>query len=248
MKRPTILLVPLLLWPDLAAAAVIEPHAEYEACLTLARSKPEEGWEEAIAWQSLGGGEPARHCAALALIGLGKYEEAAHRLETLAEQSRREASMRAQMLEQAAQAWELAGRQDRALANLDTGLKLVPGQPDLLLDRAVLLAGSGHLAEAVEQLTGLLQAQPNRVEALTLRGSALRQLDRADEAGRDIARALELDPTFPDALLERGMLRRTAGDQAGARADWIKAIERAPDSPTADTARRNIELMDVKVK
>jgi len=247
MKRATILLVPLLLWPDLAAAAVIEPHAEYQSCLSMARSKPEEGWEEAIAWQSLGGGEPARHCAALALIGLGKYEEAAKRLEALAEQSRREEPLRAQMLEQAAQAWDLAGQPERALANLEAGLVLVPGQPDLLLDKAVLLAGRGHYAEALTVLTEILNAQPNRVEALTLRGSALRQLNRTEEAKRDLARALDLDPNFPDALLERGMLRRGAGDAAGARADWMRAIERAPDSPTADTARRNIELMDVKI-
>lgn len=44
------------------------------------------------------------------------------------------------------------------------------------------------------------------------------------------------------------MIRRSGGDEAGARADWMRAIEIAPESPAADTARRNIELMDVKVK
>jgi tetratricopeptide (TPR) repeat protein len=249
MNRPTILLLlPLLLQPCAAGAEVIEPQREYRACLALAQSKPEEGWEEAIAWQSLGGGDPARHCAALALIGLGKHEEAAKRLESLAQQSRREEAIRAEMLAQAAQAWGLAGNPDRALADLDTGLELVPGQPDLILDKAVLLAGLGHHPEVIELLSKLLKAQPNRVEALTLRASAQRLLDRTAEAKADIDRALELDPVFPDALLERGMIRRVGGDQAGARADWMKAIEIAPEGPAADSARRNIELMDVKVK
>ncbi|SEH25973.1 tetratricopeptide repeat protein [Magnetospirillum fulvum] len=249
MTRPAIALVlPLLLLPCAARAEIIEPQREYRACLSLAQSKPDEGWEEAIAWQSLGGGEPARHCAALALIGQGKYEEGAKRLEALAQQSRREESLRAEMLAQAAQAWMLATQPERALADLDTALGLVPGQPDLILDKAVLLASQGHHAEVVGLLTGLLKAQPNRVEALTLRASAQRLLDHSAEAEKDITRALELDPAYPDALLERGMIRRGGGNEAGARADWMRAIEIAPEGPAADTARRNIELMDVKVK
>ena len=32
------------------------------------------------------------------------------------------------------------------------------------------------------------------------------------------------------------------------REDWMKAIAAAPESTAADTARRNLEMMDVKVK
>lgn len=248
MKRCVTLLLPILLAPLAAKAEIINPKQEYRACLHLARTKPEDGWEEAIAWGSLGGGEPARHCAAVALIGLGKLEEAAKRLETLASLSRATETLRAEMLAQAAQAWLQAGQVERALADLDTGLTLAPNHPDLLLDKAVAYAQAAHYAKAVETLTTLLKAQPNRVEAMVLRASAYRYLDKLELAKEDIARALVLEPDVPDALLERGMIRRLEDNTAGAREDWLKAINAAPDSAAADTARRNLELMDVKVK
>jgi tetratricopeptide (TPR) repeat protein len=237
-----------LVVPFTAGAETIEPTREYRSCLQLARQKPEDGWEEAIAWQSLGGGEPARHCAAVALIGLGKYEEAATRLEALARDSRRVEAVRAEMLAQAGQAWLLANQPSRALAAQDTGLQLVPNQPDLLLDKSVTLAGVQHYQEAVDTLSLLLKAQPNRVEALVLRASAYRYLDKPALAKDDVARALVLDRSYPDALLERGILRRLDEDKVGARQDWLAVLAQAPDSAAADAARRNLEIMDVKVK
>lgn len=247
MIRATLLLSVLLAAALPARAEIINPRQEYADCLQLARQKPEAGWEEAIAWQSLAGGEPARHCAAVALIGLGKYEEAAHRLEALALQSHRPESVRAEMLAQAAQSWLMANQTEKALADQDAALKLVPGQPDLLLDKAVTLASVSHYPEVVEVLTGLLKAQPNRIEALTLRASAYRYVDKLDFAKEDVARALALDPNYPDALLERGMLRRLDDNIVGAREDWLKVINAFPESPAADIARRNLEMMDVKI-
>ena len=52
--------------------------------MRLARTDPNTAFEAALAWQELGGGEAARHCSAVALIGLGQYGQAATRLEDLA--------------------------------------------------------------------------------------------------------------------------------------------------------------------
>jgi regulator of sirC expression with transglutaminase-like and TPR domain len=221
---------------------------EYRACLILAKTKPMDGWEEALAWQSLGGGDAARHCAAVALIGLGKHKEAASRLETLANESVREDRVRAEMLAQAAQAWMLAGNLTRADSVQRGALKLAPGDPDIMLDHAVLLAQVHHYREAVEVLSAVLRRQPNRVEALTLRASAFRYLDDLPGAEDDVNNALKLDPNFADALLERGMLRRIKGNDAAAREDWLAAMAAAPDSEAADTARTNLEKLDIKVK
>lgn len=68
----------------LAQAEEIDHAAEYEDCLLLAEVEPEEAFESASAWQAMGGGEPAQHCAAVALIELGHYVEAGQRLEALA--------------------------------------------------------------------------------------------------------------------------------------------------------------------
>lgn len=229
-----------------AVAESIGGPEEYRICLTLAKQKPEQGWEEALAWQSLGGGEAARHCAAVALIGLGKYGEAATRLETLANESVREDGVRAEMLAQAAQAWVLEGNVPRADSVLRGALKLAPGNPDLLMDQAVLLAQINYYREAAEVLTTVLRSQPNRVEALTLRATAFRYLDNLPGTADDIANALALDPDFPDALLERGILHRLRGEDAAARADWLRAINLAPDGAAADSARGNLEKLDIK--
>src|ERR1700761_3909256 len=60
------------------------PDAQrYERCLDLAHSDPQRAFAEADAWRNLGGGFPAQHCAAVALVGLKKYPEAATQLEAL---------------------------------------------------------------------------------------------------------------------------------------------------------------------
>ena len=233
---------------SVTTASTIDPAKEYAYCLTLAKTKPEDGWEEALAWGSLGGGTPSQHCGAVALIGMGKYEEAAKRLESLAEESRRGDWMRAQMLEQAGPAWLLAGNVDRADAVQRAALKLVPNQPDLLLDHAITLAQVHHYKEAAAELTDLLSRQPNRVEALTLRASARRYLGDMAGARADIGLALQLEPDFADALVEQGIIRRLDGDAAGAREDWLKVIRTVTKGPVLDEARRNLELLDVKTK
>ncbi len=227
------------------AADNLDDAKEYRLCLSLAKTKPEDGWEEAMAWQSMGGGEAARHCGAVALIGEGKYEDAASRLETLANETKQAVAIRAEMLAQAGQAWLLAGKVERADAAQRAALGLLPGQPDLLLDHAVTLAQVHHYQEALAELSDLLRRQPNRIEALTLRASAYRYLDNLALAEGDVARALELDPGYADALVERGIIHRLKGEDAAARADWLKVVQSATTGAVLEEAQRNLELLDV---
>ena len=44
----------------------------YQSCMALARAKPSEGFEAAIAWRDEGGAAAARHCTAIALVGMGQ--------------------------------------------------------------------------------------------------------------------------------------------------------------------------------
>ena len=53
-----------------ARAAEIDHAEEYAACMALVEEDAEEAFETALAWESMGGGNAARHCAAVALIGL----------------------------------------------------------------------------------------------------------------------------------------------------------------------------------
>src|ERR687895_1593304 len=66
-------------------AGVSPEGARYERCLEQAVKSPGDAFEEALAWQSQGGAEAARHCAAVALLYNSQPEAAASRLEQLAQ-------------------------------------------------------------------------------------------------------------------------------------------------------------------
>jgi tetratricopeptide (TPR) repeat protein len=245
---PTAVLLGLL-WCGPPGAAVEPPAAarlgegpDHERCLELLRTDPEGARLYADGWEAAGGGDGARHCAALALLALGETERGAERLEELARGSGADAATRAAVFAEAGSAWTLAGEPDRASAAATMALTLAPDDPALLLDRALASGSAGRYAEALEDLDRAVALDPYRAEAWTLRGAAQRQLGRAEEAERDVARALSIAPDNAEALLERGALRRAKGDVRGARADWERAARLAPDSAAAELALRNLEL------
>ncbi|MBC4016599.1 tetratricopeptide repeat protein [Siccirubricoccus deserti] len=215
---------------------------EYERCLSLLRSDPDEARTTAEAWAIAGGGEGAQHCLALALLATGDAPRAAERLEQLARTGRGSQMARAAVFGQAVQAWMLAGETGRAFAAATMGLTLAPTDTELLLDRAVALGTLGRYAEALEDVNQVLALDADRAEAWVFRAAAQRHLDRVEEATKDVARALTLAPENAEALLERGILRQLKGDSAAARQDWEKAISLAPDSATADLAMQNLAL------
>ncbi|MBI4183496.1 MAG: tetratricopeptide repeat protein [Proteobacteria bacterium] len=241
-----------LVLPWAAAGASPEKPApeRYRECVALARSDPEKGFEAAIAWRDAFGGDPARHCVAVALIGLGKFAEAARRLEALAEEMRTPPEPRAEALGQAAQAWMLAGDHERANAVLGAALELVPAGPlaaGLLTDRGVVLASARNYWEAIDDFSRAIDIAPGEADVYVFRAAAYRYVDSPELAMDDLERALALAPDHPQALLERGILRRMGNDIKGARADWLKVITQAPDSQTAEIARANIERLELRI-
>lgn len=213
--------------------------ALYAECLALARTKPEEALERAAAWEKTGGGDGAKHCAAIALLSDGRYAEAAVRLEALAAAASR-ASLRAELHAQAGQAWLIAGQPEKALAAQTLALETGGPRLEYLLDRAVTQASLGHYFDAIDDLTAVLDADPERTEALVMRATAWRKLRHHDLAADDVGRALVLAPDDADALLERGILRLLRGDRTGAVADWRAVVEKAPESIAAQSARENL--------
>ncbi len=217
----------------------------YARCMEAARQKPEAAFDDANAWRIAGGGHPAEHCADVALIGLGRYAEAAGKLEALADTMvKGPIDLRAQVLGQAGQSWLLAGDSARAAAVLTAALALTPDDADLLTDRAEALAGEKKYREAVADLDGALKLDGKRVDALVFRASAHRSLEQYDLARRDIDIALRLAPDQPDALLERGNIRGLTGDEAGARKDWQRVAQVAPNSAADSAARANLAKLD----
>jgi len=230
------------------APDTLDPAKTYALCLDTARLYPEQGVEFAGKWVGLSGGEPAKHCQAIAMLGMREYGEAATRLEELAQTSKRGVEVRAGMLAQAAQAWLLMGDTQRAHAAQSAALKLKPGDVKLLLDRALTLAEAKNYWEAIDDLNAALALDPKNADAFAFRASAYRMVSADDLALEDAEHALQLDPGNLSALLERANLRRMKRDDAGARKDWMKILELAPESDTAKAARANIERLDVNTE
>jgi tetratricopeptide (TPR) repeat protein len=241
------LAVPLLL-AALAAQAQRLPAVEaehYAHCMEEARQKPAAAFENANAWRIAGGGHPAEHCADVALIGLGRYADAATRLEALADaMGKGPLELRAEVLGQAGQSWLLAGDPARAGAALTAAIALTPDDADLLTDRAEAFAGEKRYPEAIGDLDRALALDGKRVDALVFRASAHRALEQYDLARRDVDAALRLAPNEPDALLERGNIRGLTGDDAGARKDWQRVAQVAPNSAADSAAKANLAKLD----
>jgi tetratricopeptide (TPR) repeat protein len=252
---------PLSAAPPRAPAAKLPPvpprsseadAATYERCMKLAREDPAAARDLAEKWRDRGGGHPAEHCAALALIGQKQYRPAASRLEKLAQAMvHAPAPLRSEVLAQSAQAWLLAGDPARAYAADDAALALRPADgdllvADLLVDRAEAAGSAGWYDKALADLDRVLKADPARVDALIYRASAYRAQGRLDPALADVDKALNLVPDSVPALLERGNIRRLRGDTDGARQDWVRVAMLAPGSAAEAAARANIEGLDLK--
>ena len=232
-----------------AAGARADEAAEakaYRDCILQAQEDPAAAYEQASAWGSQGGGDPARHCGAVALIQLGHFEEAGRRLEELAQTMKTDdLRLRIEALAQAAQAWMLADKQERAFAAQTAALKLAPDNLELLIDRSIVLAAAENYRAALLDLDRAYELAPQRPDVLVYRATVHRYLDSSEAALRDIQSAIQLDPNMPEAYLERGILKRLQGDRNGARRDWVKVLDLGSGSPAAEAARVNLELLDV---
>jgi tetratricopeptide (TPR) repeat protein len=237
----------LLATPAAGERLVLDDEAlpgtgRYERCLNLADRNPRGGYEAAQAWQTDGGGAPAAHCAALALVGLKRYPEAAARLDALGrDPSAGDLVMRAQIMDQAGNAWLLAGKGDNATASFSRALSYSINDPEILADRAQARALNRDWKGADADLSSALATQPNRADLLVLRASARHAMGMRVQARGDLDRALTLRPGYADALLERGTMRFETGDTAGARADWQQAS--ASNTQAGREARERLESM-----
>lgn len=216
----------------------------YRLCLADANANPAIALKNAQQWDKTGGGLPAQHCAALALVGMGRYGEAAVRLDALARAGQvPDAQFRATLFDQAGNAWLMAGDGARAIASLSSALALTGGDADLFADLARAQALRKNWREVDSDLSAALQMDPRRSDLLILRASARRALNRLKEAWDDIDRALKLSPNDADALVERGLLRKQIGDMPGARRDLQAALKASPSQATAAAARADLDAL-----
>ncbi len=218
-------------------------HNRYDRCLELTRRDPQAALTAATAWQGSGGDGGAAHCAAMALIALKRFSEAAARLDQLGHENVGGAAERATLFDQAGNAWLLAHRGGDATTSFSSALALSPRDSDLLADRARAAAMLGDWKAADSDLSAALARDANRADLLVLRASARHALGHKGEARADLESALRIVPDYPEALVERGTLKLEAGDTNGARADWQAAVSRAPGSAAAAAAQQRLSAL-----
>jgi tetratricopeptide (TPR) repeat protein len=217
----------------------------YNDCIATLATKPEDALRQAFDWRDRGGGLPAQHCAAMALLELDQPTEAAIMLEAMVrENETRPAIERATLLHQAGTAWLQARQAGAAEAAFSNAVRLSAQDPLLWKDRARARALRQDWRGADSDLTVALSFDKMDPEIYVLRSSARRALGRNAEADADVHAALAMDPENVDALVERGAIKAAAGDRNGARADWARVLLKAPQSAAADSARSRIEALD----
>lgn len=241
LRQTRILSVTLFLIAGSAAAAAPSDAGHYRRCLADADANPAAALADGEAWAKSGGGVPAEHCAAVALVNLKRYAEAGTRLDRVAgSQAKLDASFRVALFNQAGNAWLLAGDGTRAVQSFSGALALSAGDADLFADLARAQAMRRDWQEVVLDLNAALQLAPRRADLLVLRASARRALKRYEDAKADIEAALKLKPGDGDALVERGLLRRQLGDLGGARRDFQAALKSSSGNAAAQ-AKANLE-------
>src|ERR1700761_1788578 len=235
--------LPLTAWAAIGTGRARSDSVHYRSCVSASNLDPAAALTDAEAWAKTGGGVPAEHCAALALVTLKHYAEAGARLDHLAaERGVPDVSFRTALYDQAGNAWLLAGDGAHAVQSFQAALTLSAGDADLFADLARAHAMRHDWHEVDLDLNAALQLSPHRPDLLVLRASARRALQHYAEARADIELALKLKPGDGGALVESGLLRKQLGDLNGARRDFQAALKTA-SGETAAAARENLQAL-----
>lgn len=239
--RLIVLVLPLCLFVGPAAAA----ERDYDSCVALTAEEPAAALESARRWRLETGDLAARHCVALALVALERYDEAAAELTSLAADSTETPpEHQAALFSQSAHAWFLAGQFDLSEGAFERALELTPNNVDLLIDRAGVRMAGKKQWDALADLDAALAVAPDRADALIERASIHRRLGSNDMAAKDVSRALAIDPNHPQGLLERGILSLAANEIASARRDFGTVLVTAPKSDAAAMAQEFLAELD----
>ena len=243
----------------------VKEEARYRDCLARALEDPDHALDLAFRWQTDGGGLPAEHCIAVALVTMGHPDVAAERLADMLARLRRGEglpydplggptsvdALAAGLYAQLGNARLLADDPERAIDAFTRGLSVIPAghldlEQQLYIDRARAEGLLHRFPAAIADLDRAEAIDPEVADIYVLRASAHRALGQFAQAQEDLARAKALQPDWPLLWLEEANLKAMEGDGKAARALWVEIATRWPDSPEAEAARRNLARFDAQ--
>ncbi len=186
----------------------------FAQCRARIDADPVNAYEEAMAWAGEAHTLNAYRCAAMALLAQNRHEEGARRLESLAVAlNPAQATLRADLLSQAGNAWLLAREPGQARSAFTRAISTIesdPSQlPDLLIDRARAYAMERDWRHAEEDLSRSLDIRPGSSLALRLRATARMHQSVFDLAEADALEAARLEPANVDNYLTLGHVRES---------------------------------------
>ncbi|MGR3716864.1 MAG: tetratricopeptide repeat protein [Thermohalobaculum sp.] len=237
------MIIPALLMAGvLAGPATAGP---YDDCVALVATDPARAEVEAQRWAQAGGGSPARHCRALALLALGAGHRAAELMVAIAADDRTlPDQVRSEMLIEAGEIYLGLGELDLGRSVASRALLLARAPRAALTLSARLKAERGDWRGAVNDLDGALaQGEPD-AGLLVLRASARLHLGERAAARGDLLQATGIAPELAPVWLERGVLEALSGDRTAARAAWLRAIELDRDGVVGAAARLRLQKME----
>ena len=230
------------------------PLYDLATCLRLTTSAPERALDMAQGWREAGTSDleaaQSAHCLGLALVKLGRMDEARQAFELASgEVPADNLAYAARLAAMAGNAALAHGDTEAALPLLDRagGMALAakdgPLTADLRVDLARVLVQAGRLEHAAEALAEAREADPLDAESWLLSATLSRRTERLGEAQGQIERAALLAPRDARIGLEAGVIAAMAGREADAIASFASVVDVAPGSPEAEQAQRYLDQL-----
>lgn len=110
-------------------------------------------------------------------------------------------------------AWAELKQYDKALADADAALKMVPQYPEALVNHGLAFQHLKKTEEALKDYSEAIKLSPNFALAYRNRGVLLAELERSEEALADLEKAVELDPTSYESHNDLAWLLATSKDE-----------------------------------
>ena len=161
-----------------------------------------------------------------ALLDAGQMEKAARLLERVSPGDFTSATA----LNSLAEAFHLAGRDDRALSALDRADRISPALAATHRNRALLRRASGDLPGAESDLIAALALEPDDWKTRLALARLLALSGRLEEAKESCDLVLKADPSLAQAWFLRADLRMRLDDRRGAIEDFRQGLARDPHS------------------
>jgi tetratricopeptide (TPR) repeat protein len=121
------------------------------------------------------------------------------------------------------------GRFEGAIVELQTSLKIKPGDAETRNNLGNVLAACGQFCDAIANYRKALEIKPEYPEAQNNLGNALASHGRTDDAIAHYRKALEIKPEYAEAHYNLGNALEGRGQVNEAIAHYRKALEIRPD-------------------